>query len=588
MAMIRVPGVYFENKVREDRSIGLGETGVPAFLGVAERGPLNEPTRIKNMRQFEQIFGAPIPGSYLAAAVEGFFGNGGKTCFIVRIAHVFRRGKGELAKRARYEVLDRDGYPMMEVTAASEGAWGNEVVVDVKPPTEPRVQTYITLDVAADAQRATVQTTRGLEPGMMLVLRDNSESRYITLTHVRGSEIFWRGETGHHFKSSAPTYVEPVEFDLVVATRQRRETFPHLSISPTAHRNYLRVINSESELIRVRDLESNSAPPLNLPEKVEGVKLRGGRDGLEAISPDDFIGANSGPDARFGLGALEANDEIDLIAVPDLHYAARSCSGFKNERDIEAVHRAVIDHCERMGDRFGLLDLPPETDFKGAEAWRRKFDTAFAAIYYPWLVAAERGERKIVPPIGHVAGLISRLDREEGVHRAPANEPLEGVVDTSVILREEHLAELNNKGINCIRSFPVRGIRPWGARTLSSDPAWRFLTTRRVFNAVRRAIYENTQWVVFETNGDTLRRSVKTVLDEFLRQLWSAGWFKGDTQEQAFFVQCDEQNNTSETMDSGRIIIDIGLAPSRPTEFLVLSLEHTVEDRRLGDMGGDE
>src|SRR5690606_10695463 len=149
---------------------------------------------------------------------------------------------------------------------------------------------------------------------------------------------------------------------------------------------------------------------------------------------------------------------------------------------------------------------------------------------------------------------------------------------TSVILREEHLAELNNKGINCIRSFPVRGIRPWGARTLSRAPAWRLLTTRRVFNALRRASYENTQSVALETNGDTLRRSVKTVLDEFLRQLWSAGWFKGDTQEQAFFVQCDEQNNTSETMDSGRIIIDIGLAPSRPTEFLVLSLEHTVED----------
>ncbi len=584
MARIRVPGVYFEDKVRERRDIVLGETGIPALLGVTERGPLNQPTKIRNTTEYKHIFGTPVPGSFLADAVEGFFRNKGRHCYVVRIAHIFRRGRGELARRARYEILDADGYPAIEVSASSEGAWGNEIVIDVSLPAEPRAQTFITLDLRDDAQRATIQSTRGFEPGAMVRIRDAQREHYVTLTHVRGGEIFWRGVLGYEYKSSSPTYVEPVEFNLVARTRSTVERFPNLSLSTTAQRNFLRVINSESRLLSVRDLESTSPPPLNLPEKVESVRLRGGRDGLDAITPEDFIGYNNGPDARFGLGSLEAEDNIDLIGVPDVHYARTHCAGFKSDRDIIALHRAMLDHCERMGDRFALLDLPEDANYEKALDWRLKFDSAFGGIWYPWLVSAEDGVRRNLPPVGHIAGLISHCDQTDGVHRAPANLPLEGVVDTSIVLQEAHLAELNHRGLNCIRSFPVRGIRPWGAKTLSSEPDWRYLTTRRIFNAVRRAVHENTQWVVFEPNGRDLRSQVVTSVEEFLRVLWSAGYFKGDSQDDAFFVLCDTRNNSIEDIEAGHLLVDIGLAPSRPAEFIYLRLEHTLEDRRLGDL----
>lgn len=584
MARIRTPGVYFDETVRERRDITLGETGVPAFLGVAERGPLNEPFKLSNFSQFKQIYGAPIPGSYLAACVEAFFKNGGKHCFVVRVAHIFR-GRGELAKRARYEVLDRDGYPAMDITAASEGSWGNEITLSVKTPEKPRVSTFVTLDVQPDSERATVQSSRGFEAGMQVRFRAGKEERFTVLSRVRGNEIFWRGGLGILFKSAAPTYVEPVEFSVHASTRDKTERFDHLSLSPTATRNYLRVINQESKLVRVRDLESGSEPPLNLPETVESEKLRGGKDGLDSLTPEDFIGYNNGPDARFGLGALEANDDVDLICVPDLYFAREHSAKFKSDREIQAVHRAMIDHCERMGDRFALLDLPEKTTFEQALDWRLLYDTSYAAIYYPWLVVSDRGRRKSLPPVGHIAGVISRTDRDIGVHGAPANKDLEGVVDVSVILREEHLSELNHKGINCVRSFPVRGIRPWGARTLSSAPEWRYIPTRRIFCAIRRAIYENTQWVVFEPNDSDLRGKVKSSVENFLRLLWSSGYFVGDKQNDAFFVQCNEENNANEDIEEGRLSVDIGVAPARPAEFIYMRLEHTVEDRRLGDLG---
>ncbi len=584
MARIRVPGVFFEERVREDRSIGLGETGVPAFVGVAERGPLNEPTKVRSMAHYRQIYGSPVPRSYLADCVEGFFKNGGKFCFIVRVAHIFRRGRGELARKARYELLDREGYPAIEVTASSEGAWGNEIAISVQKPETPRVQTFLTLDLNENEQRATLQSTRGLDAGMVIRFSDGENERYVVLTQVRGPEVMWRGVVGKAFKSASPTYVEPLEFNLFVKTRLKSEKFLHLSVSPGAGRNLVRVINSESDLIRVRDLDSVSPLPVNMPEEIDGLMLRGGRDGLDGISPEDIIGYNNGPDARYGLGALEANDEIDLVAVPDLHFASAHCSGFKSERDVVGVQKAVLDHCERMGERFALLDTPDATSYEGVLDWRLRYESAFGALYYPWLVMVHDGEKRRIPPVGHIAGLISRCDREEGVHRAPANLPLEGVVDTAVVLQEGHLAELNAKGINSIRSFPVRGIRPWGARTLSNEPEWRFMTTRRVMNAVRRAIHENTQWVVFEPNNSDLQKKVQTAVQDFLRMLWSSGYFKGDVQDDAFYVLCNENNNSNEEIESGTLVVDIGVAPSRPAEFISMRLEHTVEDRRLGDM----
>ncbi len=580
MAKIRLPGIYFEDNPKVERGVSLGETGIPAFLGVAQRGPLNEPVSVQSIQQFIRIFGEPVKDSYLYASVFGFFLNGGTRCYVVRIAHVFRNGKGELARCARYELLDGQGYPTLEVVASSEGSWGNQISISVEYPESPRLHSFLTFDIAEGSRMATLQSTRGVELGMMLKLFDGHEARYVMVERVRGNEVYWHEPIDCAFKATAPTYVESVEFDIIVRENKRLERFSNLSFGKSAARNVSRIIAQESELIRVNILSNGEFE--TYPEAVSAVTLRGGRDGLDGITTEDVIGYNNGPDARFALASLESNEEVDLIAVPDLQYFYDHSPAFKSVRDYIGIQLAVINHCERMGDRFAILEPPRDMRVEQIHDYRAKFQTSFAALYYPWLVWRDEDVEKDVPPCGFMAGVYARCDRNDGVFRAPANVPIEGVADLKVRLHEGHLTELNDKGINCIRSFSSRGIRPWGARALTNESDWRYLTSRRVFNSVRRAIYENTQWVVFEINGDELRSRVRDMLVDFLGKLWAAGYFPGKTQDDAFYVKCDKENNEIESSEAGEFTVDIGIAIGKPLEYIVMTFTHKMEEQVVG------
>lgn len=580
MAKFRLPGVYFEDNPKVGRGIGLGETGVPAFIGVAERGPLNEPVSVQSIHQFLRLFGEAIKGSFLHASVWGFFANGGTRCYVIRIAHVFRNGPGELARSSRYELLDRSGYPTLEVLASSEGAWGNNVSVAVEYPEKPRVHSFLTFDLSEGSRMATLQSCRGIECGMLLSLRDGTQTRHVTVERIRGNEVYWREPVDYAFKSAAPTYVESIEFNLLVKEKKRFERFTNLSLSRSAVRNVSRIVGQESEFIRVNILSNGDFE--TFPEPTDDLLLRGGRDGIDGITPEDVIGYNNGPGARYGLGALESNEEIDLVCMPDLQYFRDLCVAFKSDRDMLGIQMAVVNHCERMGERFAILDLPRDIKIEQIHDYRSKFETSFAALYFPWLLRNEGEGQQLVPPCGFMAGLYAKCDRTDGVFRAPANIPLEGVADLKIRLHEGHLAELNEKGINCIRFAPQRGIRPWGARSLSNDPDWRYLTSRRVFGAIRRAIYENTQWVVFEVNGSDLRSEVERMLTEFLGKLWADGYFPGKTQNEAFFIKCDAENNTIEDNDAGSFNVDVGVSIGKPLEYIVMSFEHKMEEQVVG------
>ncbi|MFA5624333.1 MAG: phage tail sheath subtilisin-like domain-containing protein [Bradymonadales bacterium] len=580
MAKIRVPGIYFEDNPKISRDITVGETGVPAFLGVSERGPLNEPVSIQSVQQFRRIFGDPVEDSYLYPSVWGFFANGGTRCFVVRIAHVFRHGDGELARAARYELLDSQGYPTLEVLASSEGTWGNDVSVEVEEMQEARVHSFLSFDLTPGVRMATLQSARGIDRGMVLKFDDGDVTSYVTVERVRGNEIYWREDLEHHYKSASPTYVQSVEFTLAIKDKKRSERFANLSMSKFAVRNVCRVIQQESGLIRINMLSSGEHS--SFPMVGQNITLRGGRDGIAGITPDDVIGYNNGPGARYGLGALEANEEIDLVAIPDLQYLHEHIPVFDSTRDLLGIQLALINHCERMGDRFAILDTPRGIRADQVQDYRSKFNSSFGALYYPWIQARIEASSVLIPPSGYIAGLMARCDRTDGVFRAPANVELKNCTDVEVKLSEGHLAELNDKGINCIRSIPQRGIRPWGARSLSTDPDWRYLTSRRVFNAVKRAIYENTQWVVFEVNGSELRDQVRIMLDDFLARLWAAGYFAGQEQAHAFFVQCDEENNDIEVVESGNFVVDVGICIGKPMEFITMSFEHKMEEQVIG------
>ncbi|MYY00923.1 MULTISPECIES: phage tail sheath family protein [unclassified Streptomyces] len=305
--------------------------------------------------------------------------------------------------------------------------------------------------------------------------------------------------------------------------------------------------------------------------------------GQAGTGPVEFVGDAS---ARTGIAALEAIDEITMVAVPDLMSAHKR--GDIDDEGVRAVQLAVIAHCEQMGDRVAVLDTPPGMNAQRVRTWRNDdagYDSRYATVYYPWLKVLDpaSGQQTLMPPSGHVSGVWARSDGERGVHKAPANEVIRGALDLELRLSRGEQDLLNPIGVNCVRAFPGRGIRIWGARTLSSDPAWRYLNVRRLFNYLEESILLGTQWVVFEPNDDRLWSSIRRNVTAFLTEEWRRGALFGRTAEEAFYVKCDRDNNPQESIDLGQVVCEIGVSPVKPAEFVVFRLSQFSDSTSLVD-----
>ncbi|MER7950421.1 phage tail sheath family protein [Streptomyces sp. NPDC096079] len=308
-----------------------------------------------------------------------------------------------------------------------------------------------------------------------------------------------------------------------------------------------------------------------------------GRGGPARLDPAEYIGEAG---ARTGFAALETIDEITMVAVPDLMSAYQR--GAIDDEGLRTVQLAVISHCEQMGDRVAVLDAPPGLNARQVRDWRMDeagYDSRFATLYYPWVRVFDpaAGHNTTVPPSGHIAGVWARSDAERGVHKAPANEVIRGAVDLEIRLSKGEQDLLNPIGVNCVRAFPGRGIRIWGARTLSSDPAWRYLNVRRLFNYLEESILLGTQWVVFEPNDDRLWSSIRRNVTAFLTEEWRRGALFGRTAAEAFYVKCDAENNPQESIDQGRVVCEIGVSPVKPAEFVVFRLAQFSDSTSLID-----
>ncbi len=205
------------------------------------------------------------------------------------------------------------------------------------------------------------------------------------------------------------------------------------------------------------------------------------------------------------------------------------------------------------------------------------YDSAYAALYYPWIkvdnpIGTNGDAEVLIPPSGHIAGVWARTDETRGVWKAPANDTIRGCLDVDYATTQNEQAVLNPIGINCIRTFGTRGIRIWGARTLASDTDWRYINVRRLFNMVEATIAEGTQWAVFEPNDMSLWEGIKRTLNAYLRGLWSAGALFGQSVDQAFYVKCDAETNPPESIDQGLLIVEVGIAPVKPAEFVVFRI----------------
>jgi phage tail sheath protein FI len=275
------------------------------------------------------------------------------------------------------------------------------------------------------------------------------------------------------------------------------------------------------------------------------------------------------------LNALKSGDAFDLVCAPDIMWPGQGQA--LDEAEVLRMQGEMLAHCDEAGDRMAILDSWPGADVPGALRQRNGLSGTNGALYYPWIkVSARVGAAEpfiMVPPCGHVAGVYARSDQQRGVHKAPANEVLEGVVDLEINLTDEEQGELNPKGVNCLRACPGRGIRVWGARILSGEP-WVYVNVRRLFLTAGRWIQRNLSQKIFEPNDSRLWEQIKRELTSYFSALLRQGGLRGNTAQDAFYIKCDEETNPPEVRDAGMVVTDIGLAAARPNEFIVVRIIH--------------
>jgi len=580
---LRPPGVYPATEEPRAKPLTVSDTRVAGFVGVSAKGPLDEPRLLAGWNEFVDTYGHANGEGYLGRAVEGFFLNGGSSCYVVRIAHRPKSGELVTPEHASCaEWVAKDGWdkPTLRVRALNEGRWGNNIWVRFQQTTAAR--TLLTLDLEMGAGEARANSVRGFERGALVRIYDRENSDYVIVTEVEDRTIRWASATPimRRYRAAGPTYLEVIELDMYASLRDRREVFRGLQLSPLSRRNLQRVLNAESVLIRVEDLQSAAPLPHNLPQAGPPVRLAGGRDGLDVLTPEDFIGYDHGPTDRKGLMALAHVEAVGMLCVPDAMLAYTRNPGPQADRDVQVIQDAMINICENLKDRFALLDSPPSKDVEDIRKWRRRIESSYAALYYPWINLRGAGDTLTkVPPSGHVAGIFARCDKHTGVHKAPGNEVIEGAVGLMLNLSEDHLGLLNSEGINTLRSFPGRGTRVWGARTCADDVDWRYINVRRLFIMLRRSLEEGTQWSVFEPNTARTWEQLTGAVTDFLKDLWGQGYFAGAGPEDSFFVRCNADTNPPESRDVGNMVMEIGVAPAIPAEFIVFDVVQKMNDQ---------
>ena len=417
------------------------------------------------------------------------------------------------------------------------------------------------------------------------------------------------------------------------------EVFENLTLNPDHERYFARVINGDpvetdyvkrlrsglSILVQVEDIRRAAGEAGTRPQAVAAQELEDGDDGPQALSTPYYTGYDNGAYFRpvpphadaeqerqiaegfFGLATFETVPDVGLLAIPDLvlpdfeqYYAEnpqvqRPKAGIifstmpsppPGFTQLRSGHRDLLRHCADMGDRFALLDAPPGVRIgKGGdriEDWPTVFqvlpNSKDGALYYPWIqekASDFEGRELLIPPSGHIAGIYARAEQSRGVGQAPANEILQGVMTLEIALSNAEQDLLNPRGINCLRAFPGRGLRVWGARTLSTDPLWRYVNVRRVYLSIVKHILLNLQWTVFEPNDRTLWAKITGSLTLFLRELFLLGSLAGNTQDEAFFVKCNDETNPADRMARGEVVAEIGFAPARPAEFILVTIKRT-------------
>jgi uncharacterized protein len=516
MPTYTAPGVYVEEVPSSQKVLSAAPTAIAAFVGFTEKAPTDDPNDpqglaprlVTSWTQFEQLYGSFTEGCVLPLSVYGYFANGGSIAYICRIPNTEPSGK-----------------PATLALPAADRSLGEPLSIEsVDPDADITVQ-VTTDDLGDDAPE-------GPSPFTLTVLLDGQ------VVEEHSGLDFGAGDT--NVKTAVNKNSTKIKVDL--------------KLDKNAD------LSQQLELLKPGRYTMAKAAPVPVP--VNGRK---------------FAGSES---ARNGINGLAVAEDVTMVIVPDLITACTKEDGSIDLNLWKAVQTALISHCEQHGNRMAVLDAPPGMNPQQIKEWRSEtamYDSAYAALYYPWIkvenpIGVNGNAEVFVPPSGHVAGVWARTDETRGVWKAPANDTIRGVLDIERAITQNEQGLLNPIGINCIRPFGTRGIRIWGARTLSSDSDWRYINVRRLFNMIESTILEGTQYAVFEPNDMKLWEGVKRTLNAFLRGLWSAGALFGASADQAFYVKCDAETNPPESIDEGKLVVEVGIAPVKPAEFVVFRI----------------
>jgi phage tail sheath protein FI len=531
------PGVYVEEVQTGPRPIEGVSTSTAAIIGPTERGPL-PPRMVTSWLEYQRWYGGFLPEaqrSFVPYAVQGFFDNGGQRLFVARVV-------GNNAGFGQAEVGN------LRVRALGPGAGGSRIyyrIAQGSQTTEERPELFRLTLLYFPADRAP-DPNNFVDP-----LKPEN--------------------------TSDPNYREP----------DKVEDYDNLTPTPGAANNVITVVNAASQLVRIW-----WAPDTEMarPTDVDFTQLAADVAAGDDLAIGDFQGNMDPIDTDLdtidptmfgrgtGLAALEAIDEISLLMGPD-----EVNENLPDGLGAEITSRIIIQ-CETLKDRFAIVSTARNrsnpTDANAPV--RPPQDTTYAGFYYPWIEIYDPVSRAPlqIPPSGHMAGIIARTDIERGVHKAPANEVVRGARRLEFPVTKGMQDVLNPRGVNCIRDFSSdgRGIRLWGARTMSSDPLWKYINVRRLFLFIEESIDEGTQWVVFEPNDEPLWAQVRRTIASFLIGIWRNGALMGLTQDEAFFVKCDRTTMTQDDIDNGRLVCYIGVAPVKPAEFVIFRIsQKTVE-----------
>lgn len=609
MPEYKAPGVYVEEASFRAKAIEGVPTSSAGFAGLARFGPVTypngpdktQPRLVTSYAEFERVYGGVAPlelasGTrigYLAHAARAFFDNGGSR---LHVSRVYAPAAGKTVKECTASQTVATTAGSATWRARWPGADGN-VLVEVQALRSKNIAFEYPDDGLG--KHAWGIQAKGVTAGAVLEVTASGGTSPIgnaplSASTLRVVEVDANGRqtfvdsSGTTVALAAGSQLSLVQLRVTVTGPDGRiDAYDQLATHPDQSRfiGKLLAIDDPEDGDAMVCLEWSAsddrfaAAALAIGLQSAGKRLGGGIDGA-LPSPDEFRGLVG--DQASGLEALAAVDDIAIVAVPD-------AGAMPTPDEVQAVAQHLVSHAKQQRYRIAVVDAALRSTVSDVRSFRSKFDSSYAALYHPWVeivdplfrpAPGEPPRKLLLPPSGFIAGIYARNDIERGVHKAPANEVVRGITRFEVDINKAQQDVLNPEGVNCLRFFEGRGYRVWGARTLSSDPEWKYVNLRRLFIYLEHSIDKSTRWAVFEPNGERLWADIKSTIQDFLFLQWRNGALLGTKPEEAYFVRCDRTTMTQNDLDNGRMICLIGVAASRPAEFVIFRIGQKTADSR--------